>query len=92
MCVCVQNNLAYFPFMHCPVGTNRTVHWSIGKIKCQSHKHILPRGSGGGQVVRVIAFFFVNPSSNPAEVCNFCKIIDEKPKKRPWFQILASTK
>ena len=28
-------------------------------------------GSGGGQVLRVLAFYFNDPSSNPAEVYNF---------------------
>ena len=27
--VCVQNNLAYFPFMHCPLVANRKTRWSI---------------------------------------------------------------
>ena len=27
--VCVQNNLAYFPFMHCPRVANRKARWSI---------------------------------------------------------------
>ena len=31
ICVCVQNNLAYFPFMHCPLVLNQKVRWSIGK-------------------------------------------------------------
>ena len=26
---CVQNNLAYFPFMHCPLVANRKARWSI---------------------------------------------------------------
>ena len=29
------------------------------------------QGPGGGQVVSVLAFYFNNPSSNPAEVNNF---------------------
>ena len=29
-CVSVQNNLAYFPFMHCPLVANGKVSWSIG--------------------------------------------------------------
>ena len=30
-----------------------------------------PKGRGGGQVVSVLAFYSDDPSSNPAEVCNF---------------------
>ena len=29
ICVCVQNNLAYFPFMHCPLVANWKMRWSI---------------------------------------------------------------
>ena len=29
ICVCVQNNLAYFPFMHYPLVANRKARWSI---------------------------------------------------------------
>ena len=29
LCACVQNNLAYFPFMHCPLVANQKTRWSI---------------------------------------------------------------
>ena len=29
ICVFVQNNLAYFPFMHCPLVSNQKALWSI---------------------------------------------------------------
>ena len=29
ICICVQNNLAYFPFMHCPLVLNQKAQWSI---------------------------------------------------------------
>ena len=32
---------------------------------------ICGKGSGGGQVVSVLAFYFVDPSSNPAEIYSF---------------------
>ena len=39
---------------------------------------------GGGQVVSVLAFYSDDPSSDPAEACNFfCKICVIKEKKRP---------
>ena len=39
---------------------------------------------GGGQVVSVLAFYSDDPSSDPAEACNFfCKICVRKEKKRP---------
>ena len=28
--VCIKNNLAYFPFMHCPLVGNQKARWSIG--------------------------------------------------------------
>ena len=28
-CVCVQNNLAYFPFIHCPLVANQKTRWYI---------------------------------------------------------------
>ena len=44
-------------------------------------------GSGGGQVVSVLAFYSVDPSSNPAEVYNFSvKLLLKRTKinkKRP---------
>ena len=30
ICVCVQNNLAYFPFLRCSLVANRKTRWSIG--------------------------------------------------------------
>ena len=35
-------------------------------------------GRRGGQVVSVVAFYSDDPSSNPAEDINFCKIVVEK--------------
>ena len=31
--VCIQNNIAYFPFMHCPLVGNQKWRWSIGPIQ-----------------------------------------------------------
>ena len=39
--------------------------------------------SGGGQVVNVLAFYSVDPSSNPAEVNNFNSLNCFINKKRP---------
>ena len=40
-------------------------------------------GSGGGQVVIVLAFYSNNPSSNPPEVYNFrCIIVFEKDENK----------
>ena len=33
ICVCVKNNLTYFPFIRWPLVANRKVGWSIGPIQ-----------------------------------------------------------
>ena len=45
ICVCVQNNLAYFPFMHCPLVANWKTRWSIGKVPDPIHSKFFIQSS-----------------------------------------------
>ena len=39
-------------------------------------------GHGGGQVVRVLAFYFNDPSSIPAEIKKICEIVEKNENKQ----------
>ena len=48
-------------------------------------------GRGGGQVVSVLAFYSIDPSSNPADVYSFfCKICIWKKQKNILEQLLST--
>ena len=48
--------------------------------KIQSQKQYA--GHGGGQVVRVLAFYFNDPSSIPAEIKKICEIVEKNENKQ----------
>ena len=39
-------------------------------------------GRGGGQVVRVLAFYFNDPRSIPAEIKKICEIVEKNENKQ----------
>ena len=54
------------------IGSTDSQRWKKSKIS----KAMV--GRRGGQVVSVVAFYSDDPSSNPAEDINFCKIVVKK--------------
>ena len=46
-------------------------HWSYAKLDQEVWETLMSLGGGGGQVVSMLAFYFHDPSSNPAEVYSF---------------------
>ena len=66
-----------FQFVFLQMRPRNEFNWFLGGTKFLSKSHITfhSMGRGGGQVVSVLDFYSVDPSSNPADVYSFfCKI------------------